>query len=182
MTNQIESNSELLTAIRNILLEARTRLQKTVNSAMVQAYWNIGRLIVEHEQKGQARAAYGQYQLKHLAQQLQTEFGKGFYERNLRRMRAFYLVFPIWTSVRSELSWTHYRILIQVENQVARDWYLQESIEQNWSAKALERQIDKLYYERLLVSKQKTPVMEEAKAYTRLYEKVSLSNSPWLSQ
>lgn len=166
MSNLTQTDPELLSAIRDILNEARTKLQSAVNTAMVQAYWNIGRLIVEHEQHGKARASYGEYQLKHLALQLQSEFGKGFYERNLRRMRAFYLTFPIWTSVRSELSWTHYRILIQVENQSARDWYISESIEQNWSVKALERQIGKLYYERLLTSKDKSPVIEEAKAHT----------------
>lgn len=166
MPNLTQTDPELLSAIRDILNEARTKLQSTVNTAMVQAYWNIGRLIVEHEQQGKARASYGEYQLKQLSTQLQSEFGKGFYERNLRRMRAFYITFPIWTSVRSELSWTHYRVLIQVENQKARDWYISESIEQNWSVKALERQIGKLYYERLLTSKDKSPVIEEAKAHT----------------
>lgn len=166
MSNLTQTDPELLSAIRDILNETRTKLQSAVNTAMVQAYWNIGRLIVEHEQHGKTRASYGEYQLKHLALQLQSEFGKGFYERNLRRMRAFYLTFPIWTSVRSELSWTHYRILIQVENQSARDWYISESIEQNWSVKALERQIGKLYYERLLTSKDKSPVIEEAKEHT----------------
>ncbi|MDF1931621.1 DUF1016 N-terminal domain-containing protein [Legionella pneumophila] len=103
----LSATPELLTAIRTVLNEARTQLQKTVNSTMVQVYWNVGRLIVEHEQQGEKRAAYGQYQLKHLGEQLQAEFGKGFYERNLRIMRAFYLAYPIWSAVQSELSWTH---------------------------------------------------------------------------
>lgn len=157
--------SELLTAIRTVLNEARTQLQKTVNSTMVQVYWNVGRLIVEHEQHGEKRAAYGQYQLKHLGEQLQAEFGKGFYERNLRIMRAFYLAYPIWSAVRSELSWTHYRILLRVENEAARNWYLKESIDHSWSSRALERQIDKLYYERLLSSKDKQPVIDEANTH-----------------
>ncbi|TID99821.1 DUF1016 domain-containing protein [Legionella pneumophila] len=158
----LSATPELLTAIRTVLNEARTQLQKTVNSTMVQVYWNVGRLIVEHEQQGEKRAAYGQYQLKHLGEQLQAEFGKGFYERNLRIMRAFYLAYPIWSAVRSELSWTHYRILLRVENEAARNWYLQESIDHSWSSRALERQIDKLYYERLLSSKDKQPVIDEA--------------------
>jgi hypothetical protein len=144
---------ELLTAIRSILSQARTQLQKTVNHTMVHTYWHVGRLIVEDEQQGQKRAHYGKFQLKALSEQLQSEFGKGFNERNLRRMRTFYQAYPIWTTVRSELSWTHYRILLHIENPVARDWYLLESIEQNWSVRALERQIEKLYYERLLSSK-----------------------------
>jgi predicted nuclease of restriction endonuclease-like (RecB) superfamily len=167
MTDLANSNPKLLAAIRNILTQARTQLQRTVNHTMVHTYWQIGYLIVEHEQQGQKYASYGQYQLKQLAQQLQTEFGRGFNERNLRRMRAFYQAYPIWTAVRSELSWTHYRILLLVENHMAREWYLQECIEQNWSARALERQIDKLYYERLLASKDKAPVMQEADVYTQ---------------
>ncbi|WP_298627915.1 PDDEXK nuclease domain-containing protein [uncultured Legionella sp.] len=157
---------ELLTAIRSILNQARDQLQKTVNHAMVQTYWNVGRLIIEHEQQGAKHAAYGEYQLKHLSKQLQSEFGKGFNERNLRRMRTFYLAYPIWTAVRSELSWTHYRALLSVENKTAREWYMKEAIEQFWSTRALERQIDKLYYERLLSSKEKQPVIDEAKART----------------
>ena len=161
----LPATSELLTAIRTILNQARTQLQNTVNNTMVQVYWNVGRLIVEHEQLGENRAAYGKQQLKSLATQLQAEFGKGFIERNLRHMRAFYLAYPIWNAVRSELSWTHYRILLRVENEAARNWYLQESIDHSWSSRALERQIDKLYYERLLSSKDKKPVIDEANTH-----------------
>lgn len=158
---------ELLTEIRALLIQARTQLQQTVNHTMVHTYWNVGRLIVEHEQHGEKRAAYGKQQLNLLSVQLQAEFGKGFDERNLRNMRLFYQTYPIWHAVRSELSWTHYRILLRIENQTARDWYLQESIEQNWSSRSLERQIDKLYYERLLSSKDKDPVQQEAKTHTQ---------------
>jgi len=159
------SNPELLTAIRTLLSQAKTRLQATINHTMVQTYWEVGRLIVEHEQKGHHRAAYGESQLKHLAEQLQKEFGKGFYERNLRFMRAFYQAYPIWISVRSELSWTHYRILLRIENPKAREWYMKEAIDYAWSARALERQVDKLYYERLLSSKDKQPVIDEANTH-----------------
>ena len=152
---------ELLTEIRAVLIHARTQLQKTVNHTIVHTYWNVGRLIVEQS------AAYGRQQLSFLSVQLQAEFGKGFDERNLRNMRTFYQTYPIWNAVRSELSWTHYRILLRIENQTARDWYLHESIEQNWSSRALERQINKLYYERLLSSKDKTPVIQEAKVHTQ---------------
>ncbi len=161
----LPATSELLTAIRTILNQARIQLQNTVNNTMVQVYWNVGRLIVEHEQLGENRAAYGKQQLKSLSNQLQAEFGKGFIERNLRYMRAFYQAYPIWNAVRSELSWTHYRILLRVENEAARNWYLQESIDHSWSSRALERQIDKLYYERLLSSKDKQPVIDEANTH-----------------
>ena len=158
---------ELLTAIRTLLKQARTQLQQTVNHAMVKTYWEVGRLIVEYEQQEEKSAGYGKQVLKQLSKQLQAEFGTGFNERNLRRMRLFYQAYPIWTAVRSELSWTHYRILLQVENPQARDWYIQESIAQSWSSRALERQVDKLYYERLLMSKDKAPVIKEAEDYTK---------------
>lgn len=159
-------STELLAAIRNLLTQTRKQLQQTVNHTMVKTYWEVGRLIVEHEQQGETRASYGKQQLQILANQLRIEFGKGFEVRNLRNMRAFYLAYPIWNAVRSELSWTHYRILLRINNPKARDWYLQESIEQAWGTRALERQIDKLYYERLLSSQNKQPVMDEAKAHT----------------
>ncbi|MGQ3888610.1 PDDEXK nuclease domain-containing protein [Legionella sp. CNM-1927-20] len=165
MTDLTNQHSELLAAIRTTLNEARSQLQTTVNHTMVQAYWNVGRLIIEHEQQGQKRAEYGQQQLKSLSKQLKGEFGKGFDERNLRNMRAFYLAYPKWNAVRSELTWTHYRVLLRVENLKARDWYLQECIEQNWSARALERQISTLYFERLLSSKDKQPVIVEAEGH-----------------
>ncbi len=165
MSTQI--STELLSAVRTLLTQNRTRLQQTVNHTMIKTYWEVGKLIVEHEQKGEDKAAYGKKQLQHLSTQLQSEFGKGFDERNLRNMRAFYLSYPIWNAVRSELSWTHYRILLRVENEKAREWYAQESIEQNWSVRALERQIGKLYYERLLASKVKEPVIQEAHSHTK---------------
>lgn len=160
-------STELLSAIRTLLTQTRTQLQQTVNHAMVKTYWEVGKLIVEHEQKGGDKAAYGKKQLEQLSKQLQFEFGKGFNERNLRRMRAFFLAYPIWTAVRSELSWTHHRILLQVSNEKAREWYSKEAIENAWSARALERQIDKLYYDRLLMSKDKAPVIQEAETHTK---------------
>ena len=101
-----------------------------------------------------------------LSRKLTERFGKGFTARNLRNMRAFHLAFPIWHAVRAELSWTHQRILLRVENEAARDWYAQEAIEHSWSSRALERQISVLYYERLLSSKDKQPVVAKAKDKT----------------
>lgn len=155
-------NNQLFEDIRRIIEQAKSRIHQVVNSTMVQAYWQIGRLIVEREQQGESRAAYGKRQLELLAQQLTIEFGKGFDVSNLRRMRNFYQTFPIQGTVCPELSWSHYRKLILIENERARQWYLQEAIEQNWSARALERQINVLYYERLLSSKDRAVVQEEA--------------------
>jgi predicted nuclease of restriction endonuclease-like (RecB) superfamily len=117
---------------------------------------------VEFEQGGEVRAAYGKRLLPELAKSLTTEFGKGFDERNLRHMRGFYLIFPIWDAVRTELSWTHYRTLLRVESAAARLWYMNETATQNWTTRALERQIGTLYYERLLVSQDRTAVENEA--------------------
>jgi predicted nuclease of restriction endonuclease-like (RecB) superfamily len=163
----LSTSPNLLASIRQLLIESRNQLIRTVNHAMVKTYWEVGRLIVEDEQQGEKSAGYGKQILKQLSEQLQAEFGTGFNERNLRRMRVFYQAYPIWTAVRSELSWTHYRILLQVDNPQARDWYIQESIEHSWSSRALERQIDKLYYERLLMSKDKAPVIQEAEDHTQ---------------
>jgi predicted nuclease of restriction endonuclease-like (RecB) superfamily len=160
------TNHQLLSDIRQIIEQARQRVYQTVNSEMVQAYWHIGRLIVEDEQQGQQRAAYGKQQLQHLSEHLTREFGKGFDASNLRNMRSFYLCFPNRDALRHKLSWTHYRLLIRVENPQARDWYLQEAMDQNWSARALERQIGVLYYERLLASQDRAAVEQEAQANT----------------
>lgn len=166
--NDLQNNAALYQQISQLIQAARQQLQRSVNVAMVQTYWQIGQLIVEDEQQGERRAAYGTQQLEQLALQLTSEFGKGFDVRNLRNMRAFYLAYPIRNAVRSELSWTHYRTLLRVENPAARAWYMAEAIQQNWSSRALERQIAVLYYERLLASKERAPLMTEASSHTSL--------------
>ena len=159
--------SKLVEAIAGQIEQARNQVRQSVNSAMVQSYWQIGRLIVEQEQQGESRAAYGKQQLQQLSKQLTERLGKGFDVGNLRNMRQFYLTFPIHDAVRSELSWTHYRALMRIDTPAARDWYLQEAISQSWSARALERQISTLYYERLLASQEKAAVEHEAQANTQ---------------
>lgn len=108
------TNLAILIEIRGMLTQARAHLQHTVNTPMLQAYWHIGRIIVDHEQHGEKRAGYGVQLLKELSKYLKAGFGKGFDERNLRNMRVFYLAYPKWNTVRTELSWTHYRILLPV--------------------------------------------------------------------
>jgi len=153
----------LFQEIAEAIRQAHNQLRHSVNQAMVQCYWQIGCLIVEHEQQGNSRAAYGKQQLQTLSRELTAEFGKGFDASNLRNMRSFYLCFPKWDAVSHKLSWTHYRKLIRIESPKARAWYLQETIEQNWSVRALDRQISKLYYERLLSSRDSSAVETEAK-------------------
>ena len=125
VTDDSELN-RLVGDIAHIVEQARGQVRQTVNSAMVECYWQVGRLIVEHEQQGQARAEYGRRQLEYLSERLKSLFGKGFDPTNLNNMRGFYRCFPILDAVRQELSWTHYRSLIRLENPRAREWYMQE--------------------------------------------------------
>ena len=134
---------------------------------MVQAYWQIGRLIVENEQGGNARATYGEGVLSVLARRLTEEFGEGFRLSNLRNFWQFYLGFTeqeIRYTVCSELSWSHLRLLMRVESTSARTWYANEAVSQGWSVRALDRQISTLFYERLLGSQDKAGVQAEAVA------------------
>lgn len=156
------NNNQLLTNIREILLSARHTAYKAVNFAMVTAYWNIGKLIVEDEQNGNTRAEYGKAVLEELSTKLTKEFGKGFTTANLRNMRQFYLCFQNCYTLRSELTWSHYRLLIRVQDDQARLWYMNEAAEQTWSSRQLDRQISVLYYERLLNSTDRDSVRMEA--------------------
>lgn len=148
--------------ICSVIRNARLDTVHLINQTMVQAYWTIGHLIVENIEERQVGSGYGKKQIENLSHSLTREFGKGFDERNLRNMRRFYVVFPNWNAVRTELSWTHYRILIRIKDPKAREWYLLESIEQNWSTRMLDRQVQVLYYERLLSSQNKEVVKQEA--------------------
>jgi predicted nuclease of restriction endonuclease-like (RecB) superfamily len=139
--------------IKEILKIARNRVYRAANSEMVIAYWNIGRTIVEEEQKGITRADYGKLLIESISNRLTSEFGKGFDKTNIWNMVRFYKTFPILDAVRRELSWTHYRLLMRVENDDAREFYMQETIEGNWSTRQLDRQINSLYYERVLMSR-----------------------------
>lgn len=156
----------LLGRIVEVVEQARGHVRQSVNRAMVTSYWEIGRLIVEHEQQGQTRAAYGKRQLAELSGQLTQRLGKGFDVSNLRNMRRFHLTFPIRETLSLELSWSHYNALARLENPSAREWYAREAVNQNWSVRALERQIGVLYYERLLSSKDKALVETEAGEHT----------------
>jgi hypothetical protein len=122
------NNTNLYAEIKHLIEEARKQVVRSVNSAMVFTYWEIGKRIVEEEQKGEDRAEYGTYLLRNLSEELTREFGKGFNERCLRRMRQFYLLFPIRSALRTELSWTHYRLLFNIEKEEVRNYYLTESI------------------------------------------------------
>ena len=176
MTNLMQNTpqlSGLLNALRELIQQGRQHAMRAVDRVQVQTCWEIGRHIVEFEQGGEARAAYGKMLLPRLAELLTREFGKGFDASNLRYMRLFYKAFPMCDAVRHELSWTHYRLLLRVDKADARQWYINEAVAQNWSARALDRQIGTLYFERLLLSGDKASVEAEADANI-----AALSQSP----
>ncbi|MFJ2460224.1 YhcG family protein [Pseudomonas neuropathica] len=152
----------LLGDLGELIRQARQKVLRVVDTIQVQTCWQIGRHIVEFEQDGARRAGYGKQLLAILAKDLTVQFGKGFDETNLRKMRLFYQTFPIRDALRPELSWTHYRRLLRVESDKARQWYMDECATLNWSSRALDRQINTLYYERLLMSQDKAGVIEEA--------------------
>lgn len=147
--------------IRNTILEAREKVATTVNFAMVAAYWTIGRQI--HDTADSAGSVYGKQLLKFTSEKLTEEFGQGFDERNLRYMRQFYETYPIWNTVCSELSWSHYRLLMRIKEQDKRAYYQKECIECAWSVRQLERQINSFYYERVLATSEakRTEVKDE---------------------
>jgi len=153
-------DTKLYNAVKEILETARSRAYAAVNFAMVEAYWNIGRLITENIGED-ARAKYGKHLMSYLSKRLTKDFGKGFDESNLRYMRKFYMTFPIRDTLRHELSWSHYRMIMKVENSNAREYYLEESVKGVWSTRQLERQINSFCYERVLSSKNRKAVRDE---------------------
>ena len=161
----IVENRSFVNEIKGLINEARRHVVRSVNTVMVTTYWEIGRRIVEEEQNGLDRAAYGKNLIQTLANALTVDFGKGFDERNLRYMRQFYSTFPIRNALRSELSWTHYRQLMRVEDEHARAFYMKEAAECGWSSRQLERQINSFYYQRLLASQHKDIVKQETEQH-----------------
>jgi len=144
-----QSDTQVYEAIRALLAEARTKATVAVNSAMVGAYWEIGRQIAEAIGE---RAEYGRNLLAYLSERLSEEFGRGFTVANLRNMRQFYQTFPNRYALRSELTWSHYRLLMRVDEPVRREFYLKESADTGWTSRQLERQINSFFYERLLAT------------------------------
>ena len=137
-------------SVRAALETARTKAAAAINDAMVSAYWEIGRQIVEAQGD---RAEYGQHLMEYLSERLTAEFGKGFTERNLRAMRQLYLAYPIRHTLCAELSWSHYRLIIRIDDPVRRDFYVRSAVEERWTVRQLDRQIHSFYYERLLATR-----------------------------
>ena len=142
-------DNQIYLQIRKVLLNSRQKAYTAVNFAMVEAYWTVGKMIVE-AQSGNERAEYGDYLIKYLSGNLTYEFGKGFTVTNLKYMRQFYLAFPISHTLCDQLSWSHYRLLSRISNEDVRSFYLSETVVSGWSVRQLERQINSFYYERIL--------------------------------
>lgn len=153
------TEQKLYNDIKYILEQSRNKAYKAVNSTMVEAYWSIGRRIVE-AQSGSETAEYGKYLIKELSVRLSEDYGKGFDETNLRRMRKFYLIFENRDTLCHELSWSHYRALLKIESEETRKFYIEECKKSDWSVRELVRQINSFYYERLLSSQDKESVEE----------------------
>jgi predicted nuclease of restriction endonuclease-like (RecB) superfamily len=166
--------------IKDILADARNQAWRAVNQAMVAAFWQVGRVIVEEEQHGRERAGYGRRLLADLGVRLRVDFGKGFDPSNLSMMRAFYLTYPIFDAVRQELSWTHYRILLRVEKPEARAFYEIEAVNARWSTRELERQVHSLLFERLALSRDKKGVRTLAEKGHEIHEPADLVKDPYV--
>ncbi|MBU4252002.1 MAG: PDDEXK nuclease domain-containing protein [Candidatus Omnitrophota bacterium] len=166
--------------IRKIIENARGNVARAINAEMVVAYWQIGKEIVDEEQRGKSRAEYGKKILENLSKRLLDEFGKGFDDSNLWNMRKFYLTYPILDAVRRELSWTHYRILMRVEKPEARSFYEIECINNNWSARELERQKGSLLFERLALSKDKKGLLRLARKGQEIVSYEDMIKDPYV--
>ena len=153
-------DSKFYNDIKEVLEQARKRVYRNIQSEMVLAYWQVGKMIVE-KQGGNPRADYGDGLLKELSLQLTNDYGRGFDERELRRMRQFYSVFPIWDSVCPELSWSHYRLLVRINDAAERDFYKKEAVECVWSVRQLQREINTFSYQRYLASNGNHDVVED---------------------
>lgn len=169
MDNKTEKNVSLTNQetfvgeIRTIIDNARSAAIRSVDFNRVQMYWNIGRRIVEEEQHGKERADYGTYLIKNLAKELEPEYGSGFGVRQLEQSRQFYRTYPIANTLRSQLNWSQYRRLIQIEDPDKREYYELESVNGGWTARETERQINSMLYERLLLSNEKEKVLAVAR-------------------
>lgn len=172
--------TELAGRITTIIETARNRVKSVVDREMVRAYWEIGREIVEDEQKGEKRAEYGKAVIEGLAKELSSRHGKGFDRSNLWNMRSFYLAFPILDALRRELAWTHYRQLLRIDDPNKRSFYEVECSTGNWSTRELERQMNAMLFERLSLSLDKEGVMTLAREGQVLREPSDMVKDPYV--
>ena len=177
----MEISNNYISEIKKILKNARQKAYTAVNSAMVEAYWEIGRRIVEEEQNGKERAEYGKEILQNLSKELTEEFGKGYSYRTLREIRQFYLMFSDfekWRTVSAKLTWSHFQKVLRVSSEKARIFYLTEAAENMWSVRTLDRNISTLYYDRIVASIDKKTVEDEMKEKTKKLQAEEFIKNP----
>ena len=176
------SHTELYTQIAELLQAARQNIVRAVNQTMVLTYYQIGRTIVENEQKGEQRAAYGKQVLKELSKKLTAEFGKGFSSDNLENMRRFFLAYPISETISRKftLSWSHYLKLMRITNLQERSFYEIEAAQNNWSLKELQRQCDSALYERLALSRDKDGIKQLAEKGQIIEKPLDMLKDPYI--
>ena len=177
----MEISNNYINEIKTILKNARQKAYTAVNSAMVEAYWKIGRRIVEEEQSGRERAEYGKEIIKNLSKELTEEFGKGYSYRTLREIRQFYLMFSDfekWRTVSAKLTWSHFQKVLRVSDEKARIFYLTEAAENMWSVRTLDRNISTLYYNRIVASIDKKIVENEMKEKTKKLQAEEFIKNP----
>ena len=160
---EIQDINSLYQEVREIIASARQNAVRSVDFCRVQMYWQIGRRILEEEQKGKERADYGSYLLKNLAKKLEPEYGSGFSVRQLEMCRQFYRIYPIANTVCSQLNWSQYKLLISIPDEYKREYYQLEAVNNAWTKRELERQINSQLYERLLLSNDKESVLAVAR-------------------
>jgi predicted nuclease of restriction endonuclease-like (RecB) superfamily len=171
---------KIYTNIKTILDDSRKKFYQTANSLIVQTYWEIGRIILEEEQQGMIRAKYAEYLLTNLSKKLISEYGRGFSVQSLKNMRLFYLTFPKSSAVRSQLSWTHYKLIMRVNEISARNFYIIETANNHWSTRELERQINSMLFERLSLSKDKKKVLELSKKGQIIEKPADMVKDPYI--
>ena len=174
-------SNNYINEIKKILKNARQKAYTAVNSAMVEAYWEIGRRIVEEEQRGKERAEYGKEIVKNLSKELTEEFGKGFSRRTLWEMRKLYVYFSDYEKVRTlfaQLTWSHFQKVLRVSSEKARIFYLTEAAENMWSVRTLDRNISTLYYDRIVASIDKKTVEDEMKEKTKKLQAEEFIKNP----
>ena len=184
MKNEIEiietkEVDNLYNNIKVLVEQSRNKVYKTVNTEMINLYWNIGKMIIDM-QGGNNNAKYKDYVLENLSVRLSNEFGRGFSKRNLERMRKFYLYYPIATTLLSQLTWSHYLELIKIDDVNKRNFYMNECINSNWDVRELQRQRTTLLYERIINSKDKHKILELSNMGNKLNEPKDIIKDPFV--
>ncbi len=171
---------QLISDIGTLLEKGRRAAARSINTLLVETYWHIGRQIVEYEQKGAEKAEYGSLLLKRLAKDLKARYGKGFSRSNLQYMRLLYLKYPKCQTLSGKLSWSHYTELLSISDDLARSFYEQQCIRENWSVRELKRQRNSALFERLALSKDKKQVLKLAAEGHQVASAEDLLKDPYI--